>query len=92
MQNNHWNDESVLDFLKTNPSFQSFINGELSAIIYNLHEITFLIYRENTNVSFYYASPVNPKYNYTLIEDFFNHCYLVLTKKVTEAADKRLLL
>ena len=92
MQNNHWNDESVLDFLKTNPSFQSFINGELSAIIYNLHEITFLIYREGTNVSFYYASPFYPKLDYSLAEDFFSCCYPVLSKMVTEAADKRTLL
>lgn len=91
MTSETWTDDSVIQFLKTNESFESFIDGQHAGIRYLLGKVDFLIYRNNTSVEFYYPSPYNPAIDYSNAESFFGICGPILSKMVRDAADKRLM-
>lgn len=90
MQSKNWNKKSVIQFLKKNDSFESFMEGECAGIRYRLNNVDFLIFRNNTSIEFYYHSPYNPAIDYQIAESFFAICGPILCKMACDAADKRL--
>ena len=90
MRSTAWDEETVIRFLKSNGNFDDFLNGVHAGITYRIHDVDFLLYRNDIGVQLYYPSPYNPVIDYSAVETFFTVCQPILSKMVRDAADKRL--